>query len=146
MTYFAALGKGVGLLVLVRTHTEVLDSLAGVPLAAKQDGVRTSRRAESELVEGQGLATSLQDALLSRLGEPEGGNGELRDLQKTNIVRNGADGNDDLGVTVGRILGLLDDAGEGKGRAVRLGEEETVEERLHETNGKFRTEHHIQKI
>lgn len=33
-TYFAALGNGVGLLVLVRTHAKVLDSLTSVPLAS----------------------------------------------------------------------------------------------------------------
>lgn len=33
-TYFAALGNGVGLLVLVRTHAKVLDSLTRVPLAS----------------------------------------------------------------------------------------------------------------
>ena len=38
-TYLAALGESVGLLVLVRTHAEVLNGLTGVPLPPQQDGV-----------------------------------------------------------------------------------------------------------
>lgn len=127
----------MGLLVLVGTHAEMLDGLTGVPLAAEQDGVRPGRRAESELVEGQDLTAGLEDALLGRLGEPQGGDGKLRDFQKTDIIRHGADSDDDLGIPVGRALGLLNDAREGKGGTVRLGEEETVEERLHMPNDKF---------
>lgn len=127
----------MGLLVLVRTHAEMLDGLTGVPLAAEQDGVRPGGRAESELVEGQDLTAGLEDALLGRLGEPEGGDGELRNFQKTDIIRHGTDSDDDLGIAVGRALGLLNDAREGKGGTVRLGEEKTVEERLHMPSGKF---------
>ena len=56
------------------THAEVLDGLAAVLLAAEEDCVRASRRTERELVEGEDLATSLQDALLGSGGEAEGGN------------------------------------------------------------------------
>jgi len=60
---FAALGGDVGLLVFVGTHAEVLVCLARGTLTAKEDGVGTSRCAQSELVKGQSLATSLDDAL-----------------------------------------------------------------------------------
>ena len=73
-TNLATLGDGVGLLVLVGAHAEVLDRLTGVPLATEEDGVRASRRTKRELVEGEDLATSLQDALLGSGGEAEGGN------------------------------------------------------------------------
>ena len=116
--------------MLVRAHAEVLDGLAGVPLTAEQDGVRTSRRTERELVEGEDFTARLQDALLGGSRETEGRNRELGNLQKTNIVRHGADDNDNLRVTVRRVRGLLDDAGKGNRGTVDLGEEETVENRL----------------
>ena len=70
-SYFAALGGGVGLLVLVGTHAKVLDSLTGVPLASQEDGVGTGRRTECELVQGQCLATGLDNAVLGSAGEAQ---------------------------------------------------------------------------
>ena len=116
--------------MLVGAHAEVLDGLPGVALAAEEDGVRASRRTKRELVEGEHLTTSLQDALLGGSRETEGRNRELGNLQKTNIVRHGADDDDDLRVTVRRVRGLLDDAGKGNRGTVDLGEEKTVEDRL----------------
>ena len=108
----------------------MLDGLTGVPLAAEQDGVRTSGRTKGKLVEGEDLTTGLQDALLGGSGEPEGGDRELGNLKQTDVIRDGADGDNDLGVTVGRTLSLLDDAGKGDGGTVGLGEEKTVEDCL----------------
>ena len=136
-TYFAALGGGVGLLVLVRTHTEVLDGFTGVPLAAEKDSVRAGRRTERKLVEGEDLTTSLEDALLGGGGDTEGGDRQLGDLKQTDVVGDGANGDNDLGVTVGRIRSLLDNAGKGNGGAVGLGEEETVEDGLRPNGDKF---------
>lgn len=130
LTYLAALGGRVWLLVLVGAHTEVLDSFPGVPLAPEQDGVRASGCPCGELVDSQGFTASLKDALLSGSGEPEGGNGELGDVHKTDVVGDGGDGDDDLGITVGRARGLLHNARERDGRAVDLGEEQAVKDRL----------------
>ena len=128
--YFAALGSGVRLLVLVRTHAEVLDGLTGVPLAAEQDRVRAGWGTKGELVQSEDLTAGLQDALLGSSGEAEGGNGELRNLEQTDIIRDSADDHDDFGVTLGGIGGLLDNTGKGNRGTVDLGEEETVENRL----------------
>lgn len=89
--------------MLVRTHAEVLDGLAAVPLPPQQDGVRTSRRTESELIESQNFTTSLEDSLFGRGGETEGGNGEFGHLQETNIIGDGSNNNNDLGVTLNRV-------------------------------------------
>lgn len=113
------------------THAEVLDGLAGVPLAAEQDGVRTGGRTQGELVEGEDLAAGLEDALPGRGGEAEGGDRELRDDAQTDIVGDGADDDDDLGLAVRGASGLCGDAGQGDGRAVDLGEEETMEDGLY---------------
>ena len=132
-TNLAALGDGVRLLVLVRAHAEVLDGLTSVPLAAKQDGVGTSGRTERELVKGDGLTAGLEDARLGRLGEAEGSDGQLGDLEEADIVGDGANNNDGLGVTVGGVSSLLEDAGERQRGAVDLGEEEAVEDGLNQT-------------
>ena len=128
--YFAALGSGVRLLVLVRTHAEVLDGLTGVPLAAEQDRVRAGWGTKGELVQSEDLTAGLQDALLGSSGEAEGGNGELRNLEQTDIIRDSADDHDDFGVKLGGIGGLLDNTGKGNRGTVDLGEEKTVEDRL----------------
>ena len=99
-TYFAALGGRVGLLVLVGAHAEVLDGLARVALAAEEDGVRTSRSTHRELVEGQSLAASLQDALLGGSSEAECRNRQLGDLQQTHIVRDCSNGDDGFRVAI----------------------------------------------
>ena len=125
--YFAALGGGVGLLVLVGAHAEVLDGLPGVPLAPEQDGVGASGRTDGELVQGDGLTTSLEDALLGGLGEAESSNGQLGDLDETDVIGDSADNNNGLGIAVGGARGLLQDAGQRNGRAVDLGEEKAVE-------------------
>lgn len=125
--------------MLVGAHAEVLDRLTGVPLATEEDGVGTSGRAERKLVEGEDLTTSLQDALLGGGGEAESSDRELGDFEQANIIRNGADRDDNLGIPVRGALGLLDDAREGDGRAVDLGEEKTVEDRLYEQSREFAT-------
>ena len=116
--------------MLVGAHAKVLHGVTSVPLAAEENGVRASGRAEGELVEGENLAARLEDALLGRGSETKGSNRELGDLKQTNVIGNSADDDNDLRVTVGRVLGLLHDAGKGNGGAVGLGEEETVEDRL----------------
>ena len=64
----------MGFLVFVRAHTEVLASLPGIPLAAKKYSIGTGWRTKSELIEGKGLAASLQDALLGAFCEAKGSN------------------------------------------------------------------------
>ena len=124
--------------MLVGAHAEVLDGLPGVPLAPEQDSVGASGRTDGELVQGDGLTTSLEDALLGGLGEAESGNGQLGDLDQTNIVGNSSNDNDSLGVAVGGVRSLLEYAGEGNGRAVDLGEEKAVEDGLLQSRVKYR--------
>ena len=96
--------------MLVGAHAKVLDGLARVALAAEEDGVRTGRSTHRELVQGQDLAASLEDALLSRRGEAQGGNRQFGDLEETDIIRDGANGDDNLRVAVRGSGGLLHDA------------------------------------
>ena len=107
----------------------MLDGLPCVPLAAEQDSVGTGGCTGSELVEGQDLATGLEDALLRRAREAQRGDGRLGHLQHAVVVRHRADDNDDLALQLG-LLGLDKDLGEGDGRTVDFGEEEAVEDDL----------------
>ena len=81
----------MGFLVFVGAHPEVLTSLPGVPLAAEKYSIGTSWRAESELIEGKGLAASLQDALLGAFREAKGSDRQLGNFEYADIIRNGAD-------------------------------------------------------
>lgn len=117
--------------MLVWAHAEVLNGLPGVPLAAEQDGVRAGGCAHGELVEGEDLAAGLEDALLGRRGEAEGGDRDLGHLNQAHIIGDGADDDDDLRLALASAARLLEDAGEGDGGAVDLGEEEAVEDGLY---------------
>lgn len=87
----AALALDVGLLVLVGTETEMLDGLAGVLGAAEEEGVGAGGRPEGKLIDGEGLAAGGQNAGTGRGGEAEGRDGELGDLEETDVVSDGAD-------------------------------------------------------
>jgi hypothetical protein len=86
----AALALDVGLLVGVGTKAEVLDGLTGVLGATEEDGVGSSREAGSDLIDGEGLTTGLQDARAGSGGEAESRNGELGELEETVVVSDGA--------------------------------------------------------
>lgn len=58
----ATFAADIWLLVSVRTHTEMLDSLAGVLCTTEQDGFGSSGGAKSKLIEGERFAACLQDA------------------------------------------------------------------------------------
>jgi hypothetical protein len=109
-THLAALGESVGLLVLVGTHAEVLVGLTGSLDTAEQDSVGTGGGTDGELVEGNGLTASSDDALLGATSESEGGNGELGDLGQADVIGDSSNLDDDLGVTIGGSSSFLDDS------------------------------------
>ena len=85
---FAALGTNIRLLVLVGTHTEVLDGFTAVLSTTDQDGVGTSRGTKSQLIQSQDFTTSLQDTGLGGLGNGKSSDGKLRNFQKTRVISN----------------------------------------------------------
>lgn len=102
--------------MLVGTETEVLDGLAGVLGSTEEDGVGSSRRAEGELVEGEALTTSGQNASAGASSEPQSGDGELGHFQHSSVIGDGSD--NDNGLALVRFAGLVgssvgDDAGDG---------------------------------
>ncbi|KAI3611004.1 transformer-2-beta isoform 3 [Moniliophthora roreri] len=116
--YFAALGNSIGLLVFVGAHAKVLNGLTGVPLPSEKNSI------------GADLPARIQNALLGRVSETKSRNGQFGDLEKTDVIGDSSDLNDDFGREVGGAGGFLYDAGEGNGRTVDLGEEQTVEDDL----------------
>lgn len=100
----------------VRTEAEVLDSLTGVLGATEKESVGTSWSAHGELVNGEALTTSGQDAGAGSRGEAEGGDGELWNGKEAVVVSDGADQDNGLalvllgGVLVGSGRNNLGDA------------------------------------
>jgi hypothetical protein len=86
----AALALDIRLLVGVGTEAEMLDGLTGILGSTEEEGVGSSGEAGGDLVNGQSLTTGLLDARAGRGGEAEGGDGELGELEKTDIVSDGA--------------------------------------------------------
>jgi hypothetical protein len=87
--------------------------LVGLPSGlntSQKDGVGAGRCTQSELVEGESLTTSSENALLGTTGESKGGNGKLGDFGQTDVISDGADLNDDFRVAVRGVGGLLGDS------------------------------------
>eukprot|EP00341_Mesodinium_pulex_P013290 CAMPEP_0116912236 /NCGR_PEP_ID=MMETSP0467-20121206/15963_1 /TAXON_ID=283647 /ORGANISM="Mesodinium pulex, Strain SPMC105" /LENGTH=174 /DNA_ID=CAMNT_0004588171 /DNA_START=76 /DNA_END=600 /DNA_ORIENTATION=- len=78
--------------------TEVADGLSGVLGAAEENGVSSLGRAQSELIQGDALATSLGDAGSSGGGELQSADGQLGHIEETSIISDGA--NDDRGLAI----------------------------------------------
>lgn len=123
----AALRLDVGFLVLVGAKAKVLESLTGVLGATDQQGVAAGGGTQSQLVEGQGLATGGDDAAAGGSGESQSGDGHLGDLEKTVVIRDGADNDDGL---VLLVADLALDAGQGNGGSVDPGHKEAAEDDL----------------
>merc|ERR1712072_1046216 len=66
-TLVGTLGDDVGLLVLVRTSTEVADSLTGVAGTTEEESVGTGGGTHSELVEGQAFTTASLDSMIKEI-------------------------------------------------------------------------------
>jgi hypothetical protein len=129
----AALGLDVGLLVGVGTEAEVLDGLTGVLGSTDEEGVGTGGETGGNLVDGESLTTSLLDAGAGRGGEAHGSDGELGELEKTDIVGDGADNDNGLAsVGLGGVLvgSGRDDLGEGDRGTVDLRHHQTAEDDL----------------
>jgi hypothetical protein len=90
-------------LVSVGTEAEVLHGLTGVLGSTEEEGVGTGGSAESKLVQGQSLTTSLLNASASGGGEAESSDRELGNVQEAVVIGNGADDDDGLA-----LLGLAD--------------------------------------
>jgi len=125
---FAALGLDEGFLVLVGAHAEVLEGLTAVLGSTEDHGVAAGRGAQSQLVEGDGLAASSGDAGTGGSGEPKGGNADLGEGQETVVIGDSAD--DDDGSLLSLLVDVGRDARERDRRSVDLGHKQAAEHNL----------------
>lgn len=86
---------------------KVSDSLAVRSGASDDQGVLALGGSHGQLVQGDGLTTSLQDGGLGASSESQGSNGGLGELQQSVVVGDGTD--NDNGLFGGALL--LQDAG-----------------------------------
>jgi hypothetical protein len=66
----------------VGSETEMLDGFTGVLWSSEEKGVGASWGALRKLIEGEGLAASLDDAGTGGGGETEGSDGQLWDFEE----------------------------------------------------------------
>ena len=128
---FAKQAEGLTCLVRVGTEAEVLDGLTGVLGATEEEGVGTGRGAHGQLIDGQGLTTSGDDAGAGSGGVAEGSDRELGELKETVVVSDGADQDDGLALVslAGVLVGSSgNDLGERHGRAVDLAHHQAAED------------------
>ena len=115
----------------VGTEAEVLDGLTGVLGATEEEGVGTGRGAHGQLIDGQGLTTSGDNAGAGSGGVAEGSDRELGELKETVVVSDGADQDDGLALVslAGVLVGSSgNDLGERHGRAVDLAHHQAAED------------------
>lgn len=115
-------------LVLVRTETKVLNSLAGILGASDEKGVASRGSPQCQLVEGQDLTTGSQDSGPRSRGEAKSSDAHLGDGQEAVVIGDGA--NDDDGLAFGLLGGVCHDARDGHRRAVDSRHEEAAEDDL----------------
>jgi len=127
-TYVTVSGDSHGLVECLLTHAKVLDRFAGVPLAPEEKRATAGGCPQSELVQGQRLSTSTQDALFCTASEAESGHRYAGELDEADVIGDGSDDDDGLSLVAGRRSDLLHDSRKGDRRAVDLGHEETFED------------------
>jgi hypothetical protein len=106
----------------------VLDGLTGTLGSAKEEGVSTSGLLESELVKGEGLAASSEDACAGGGSEAQGSDVQLGNVEEAVVVGDSA--NNDDGFLLATVLGVGNDAGQRHRRPVDAAHKETAEHDL----------------
>jgi len=119
----------------VGAHAEVLDCFPRGPPSSEKDGVTSSGSPQSQSVQGNRFTTSGKDPLFSTAGESEGSDGHLGNGSKANIIRDGADLDDDFALEFWVRRGFLCDAGEGEGRAVGPAHAQSLQDDAVEVGG-----------
>lgn len=116
-------------LVLVRTEAEVSNSLSGVSGASDNDGVLALRSSQGQLVQGDSLTTSLDNSSLGTSSESQSGDGNLWNLQQSEVIGDSSDNND--GLLSGTLLSNNGvDLSKRHWRSVDLGQEQRLQDDL----------------
>lgn len=118
------LGVGVG---YTRSSAKVLDGLTSVLRAAEEDSITASRSDESELIKGNDLTASLEDASASSLSNAQGADPELGEIKETDIVSDSSHKDSNL---VLLALHELSQLGQRQRGPIDLGHKEALEHHL----------------
>lgn len=113
----------------MRAETEVSNRLSGVAGTSEDQGVLTLGGSESQLVQGDGLTTGLDDLGLGTGSESQSGDGGLGELQQSVVVGNGTNNNDGLLVRTLAVEGSRDSSN-GHGGSVDLRQEQRSQDDL----------------
>lgn len=106
----------------------MLDSLSRVLGTSEEEGVASSRSSKGQLIEGQDLSTSSDDARTGGSSNAEGRNAKLGDSQETVVISDGADNHD--GLVVRLLGGVGDDSGDRNRGSVDAGHKQAAEDDL----------------
>lgn len=110
------------------SKAEMLNSLSGVLGSSEEQGVASSGSSESQLIQGQDLSSSCDNAGTGGRGEAESGDAELGDGQETVVIGDSAD--DDNGLVVGLLGGVRNNSGDGDRGSVDAGHKKSAENDL----------------
>jgi len=112
-------------------NSEGSEMASGLSLlgSSEEEGVRSGRSLHDELVKSHARATGGDDSGTSGLGESEGGNVELGDLEGSKIIGDNSDNN---GSAAGVLSEASDHSGDGHRGSVDSGGNESSEDGLAE--------------
>lgn len=110
--------------MLVGAEAEVLEGLTGVLGATEDQSVATCGSTESKLIQSNGFTAGSNDAGTGGGGESQGSDGCLGELEESVVIGDGADDDDNSLLSL-LLLGVGHNAGQGDGRSVDLGHEQT---------------------
>merc|ERR1719245_206565 len=127
----ASLGSGEGFGVRVGNtgSSEMLDSLTGLAGSLEEQSVLACGSSQSQLIKSDNFSSSFQDSLASLLGDSEGTDGHLWDLEDSDVIGDGSNNDSDL-VSISGLLHVADQTGDGERRTVDLAHEEPLQDDL----------------
>ena len=113
--------------MLVWTKAKVLNCLTCVLGASEEEGVASSGSTESQLIQGQDLSSSSENAGTSSGGDTESSNAELGDGQEPVVIGDGANNNNSALILLAKVR---DNSGHGDGGSVDARHKESAEDDL----------------
>lgn len=111
--------------------TKISDSFTGILSTTEKNSVTSFRAAKSQLIQGDALATSLNNSSSGSLGESQGSNCKLRNLQQTRVISHGTNNHSGFAILSLQVSGQ---SGQRDGRVVNFGHSQSLDN----GRGKFR--------
>ena len=113
-----------------RKHTEMFDSLSGVFLSSQQNGIRTLRSSQCQLIQSDDFSTRLLNSLTSSLGNSQCSNAQFGNFQHTNIIGDSSDYDNSFSLIFLGVRELTVNEADGDRWAVDAGLKKALEDDL----------------